>query len=63
MTEPTITPELVQKHNLTTEDYTHASLVKHPERAYEPLLASDDSKWIFESILAAVEMEPAAQAA
>jgi phosphoribosylformylglycinamidine (FGAM) synthase-like amidotransferase family enzyme len=35
----------------------------HPERACEPLLASDDGKLIFESIFATLEKKTAAQAA
>ena len=45
MTEPTITPELPAKR----------SLMPHPERACEPLLGSDDGKWIFESIFTALK--------
>jgi phosphoribosylformylglycinamidine synthase subunit PurQ / glutaminase len=40
-----------------------AGLMPHPERASEPLLGSDDGKWIFESIISAVEKKPAAKAA
>ena len=40
-----------------------AGLMPHPERACEPLLASDDGKLIFESIFAALEKKTAAQAA
>jgi phosphoribosylformylglycinamidine synthase len=40
-----------------------AGLMPHPERACEPLLASDDGKLIFESIFAALEKKPAAKAA
>jgi len=35
----------------------------HPERACEPLLASDDGKLIFESMIAALKDKPVAQAA
>ena len=35
----------------------------HPKCACEPLLGSDDGKWIFESIFAALEKETAAKAA
>ena len=31
-----------------------AALMPHPERACEPLLGSDDGKWIFESVFAAL---------
>lgn len=31
------------------------ALMPHPERACEPLLGSDDGKWIFESMIAALE--------
>jgi hypothetical protein len=48
MTEPTITPELVAKCILATP----------PERACEPLLGSDDGKWIFERIFAALTTKP-----
>ena len=34
-----------------------------PERASEPVLGSDDGKWIFESIFAVLEKKTAAQAA
>jgi phosphoribosylformylglycinamidine synthase len=40
-----------------------AGLMPHPERACEPLLASDDGKLIFESIFAALEKKSAAKAA
>jgi phosphoribosylformylglycinamidine synthase subunit PurQ / glutaminase len=40
-----------------------AGLMPHPERASEPLLASDDGKWIFESMIAALEKKIVAQAA
>jgi phosphoribosylformylglycinamidine synthase len=40
-----------------------AGLMPHPERACEPLLASDDGKLIFESIFAALEKKSAANAA
>lgn len=32
-----------------------AGLMPHPERACEPLLGSDDGRWIFESIIAAIQ--------
>jgi len=32
-----------------------AGLMPHPERACEPVLGSDDGKWIFESIFAALK--------
>jgi phosphoribosylformylglycinamidine synthase len=32
-----------------------AGLMPHPERACEPLLGSDDGKWIFESVFAVLE--------
>lgn len=34
---------------------TRTNLMPHPERDYEPLLGSDDGKWIFESIFAALK--------
>jgi phosphoribosylformylglycinamidine synthase I len=40
-----------------------AGLMPHPERACEPLLASEDGKWIFESMIAALENRVAAKAA
>jgi phosphoribosylformylglycinamidine synthase len=40
-----------------------AGLMPHPERACEPLLASDDGKLIFESIFATLEKKSAAKAA
>jgi phosphoribosylformylglycinamidine synthase subunit PurQ / glutaminase len=40
-----------------------AGLMPHPERASEPLLGSDDGKWIFESIIGALEKKAAAKAA
>jgi phosphoribosylformylglycinamidine synthase subunit PurQ / glutaminase len=40
-----------------------AGLMPHPERACEPLLASDDGRWIFESVIAALENRTAAKAA
>jgi phosphoribosylformylglycinamidine (FGAM) synthase-like amidotransferase family enzyme len=39
------------------------NLMPHPERACEPLLGSDDGKWIFASIFAALEKKTAAKAA
>ena len=38
-----------------------AGLMPHPERACEPLLGSDDGKWIFESICAALQSKTAAK--
>jgi len=38
-------------------------LMPHPERACEPLLGSDDGKWIFESIFAALKNKTVAVAA
>ena len=49
MTEPDITPELVAKRNRT-----HG-------RSFRP--GSDDGKWIFESIFAALKNKTVAQAA
>jgi phosphoribosylformylglycinamidine synthase len=40
-----------------------AGLMPHPERACEPLLGSDDGKWILESVIAALKNKPVAQAA
>jgi phosphoribosylformylglycinamidine synthase len=40
-----------------------AGLMPHPERASEPLLGSDDGKWIFASIFAALLDRRAAKAA
>lgn len=40
-----------------------AGLMPHPERACEPLLGSDDGKWILGSIIAALEKNPVARAA
>jgi len=40
-----------------------AGPMPHPERACKLLLGSDDSKWIFESIFAALEKRTAAKAA
>jgi phosphoribosylformylglycinamidine synthase len=40
-----------------------AGLMPHPERACEPLLGSDDGKWIFESIFAALKNKTVAAAA
>jgi len=40
-----------------------AGLMPHPERAAEPALGSDDGKWIFESIFAALKGKTVAQAA
>ena len=38
-------------------------LLPRPERAGEPLPGSDDGKWIFESIFAALKNKAVAQAA
>jgi len=40
-----------------------AGLMPHPERASEEILGSDDGKWIFESIISAVQAKQAAKAA
>jgi phosphoribosylformylglycinamidine synthase subunit PurQ / glutaminase len=40
-----------------------AGLMPHPERASEPLLGSDDGKWILESMVAALQGRLAARAA
>ena len=40
-----------------------AGLMPHPERACEPLLGSDDGKWIFESIFAALKSKTVAAVA
>jgi phosphoribosylformylglycinamidine synthase len=40
-----------------------AGLMPHPERACEPALGSEDGRWIFESLFAAVETKAAARAA
>ncbi len=40
-----------------------AGLMPHPERACEPILGSDDGKWIFESVFAAWEKVLSATAA
>jgi len=40
-----------------------ANSMPHPERACEPLLGSDDGKWILESAIAALKNKTAAQAA
>ena len=51
MTEPTITPEFVQKAQ------------PHLEHACEPLLGSDDGKGIFESIFTALKNKTVAPTA
>jgi phosphoribosylformylglycinamidine synthase len=38
-------------------------LMPHPDRASESILGSDDGKWIFESVIAALQGKPAAKAA
>ena len=40
-----------------------AGLMPYPERACEPLLGSDDGKWIFESIFAALKNKTVAAVA
>jgi phosphoribosylformylglycinamidine (FGAM) synthase-like amidotransferase family enzyme len=40
-----------------------AGFMADPERACEPPLGSDDGKWIFESVFAALEKKSAAKAA
>jgi phosphoribosylformylglycinamidine synthase len=40
-----------------------AALMPHPERACEPILGSEDGKWIFESIFAALEKKEVAAVA
>ncbi len=39
-------------------EYTETKQMPHPERAREPLLGSDDGKWIFESLFAALKNKP-----
>jgi phosphoribosylformylglycinamidine synthase len=48
---------------ICSEHRNVAGLMPHPERACEPLLGSDDGKWILESIVAALENKSVAQAA
>ena len=59
MTATAIEPTRLRRH----ERRIVAGPLPHPERACEPLLGSDDGKWIFESIFAALEKKPAMQAA
>jgi phosphoribosylformylglycinamidine (FGAM) synthase-like amidotransferase family enzyme len=40
-----------------------AGLMAHPECACEPVLGSDDGKWIFESLFAALKNKTVAVAA
>jgi phosphoribosylformylglycinamidine synthase len=40
-----------------------AGLMPHPDRASENILGSDDGKWIFESVIAALQEKSAAKAA
>lgn len=40
-----------------------AGMMPHPERACESLLGSDDGRWIFESVIAAVQNKTIGQAA
>jgi len=37
-----------------------AGLMPHPERACEAILGSTDGRWVFESVLAALEKKPVA---
>jgi phosphoribosylformylglycinamidine synthase subunit PurQ / glutaminase len=39
-----------------------AGLMPHPERACESILGSDDGRWVFESMIATLQREPAAVA-
>jgi phosphoribosylformylglycinamidine (FGAM) synthase-like amidotransferase family enzyme len=39
------------------------NLMPHPERACEPLLGSADGRWVFESMITAVEGKPAVKVA
>ncbi len=48
---------------ICNEQRNVAGLMPHPERACEPLLGSDDGKWIFESIFAALKNKTVVQAA
>ena len=43
---------------ICNEQRNVAGLMPHPERACERLLGSDDGKWIFESIFAALKNKP-----
>jgi len=53
LTQPTIAIELAGE----------PVVVPHPERACEPPLGSDDGKWIFESIFAALKNKTVTAAA
>jgi len=48
---------------ICNERRTVAGLMPHPERACEPILGSDDGRWIFESIIATLKSVPAVPAA
>jgi len=54
----------LSSHADACNDRRHvASLMPDSERACEPLLGSDDGKWIFESLFAALKNKTVAQAA
>ena len=59
LTATAIEPTRLRRH----ERRIVTGLMPHPERACEPLLGSDDGKWIFESIFAALKNKPVAAAA
>jgi len=48
---------------IANERFNVAGLMPHPDRASEPVLGSDDGRYIFESVVAALEQRRAAKAA
>ncbi|MBI3878802.1 MAG: phosphoribosylformylglycinamidine synthase subunit PurQ [Verrucomicrobia bacterium] len=48
---------------IANERFNVAGLMPHPDRASEPLLGSDDGKFIFQSMIAALEKRRTAKAA
>ena len=48
---------------ICNEQRNVAGLMPHPERACERILGSDDGKWIFESLFAALKQKPVAAVA
>ena len=59
MTATALEPTRLRRH----ERRIVAGPLPQPERASEPLLDSDDGKWIFESIFAALKNKTVAAAA
>ena len=61
--ENSITQPAIEQRRRRNERRNVAGLTPHPQRACEPILGSDDGKWIFKSTFAALGSKTAAKAA